>query len=138
VFQFDLRSLPELEIRDVVRRIENSIRAQVAPAMQAVDPAIGVRIESVIEVRGLTTDTGHPAEVFLKRLLGREDHAKVAYCTEASLFGAKAGIVSLVCGPGSMQQGHKADEVLALSQVEACESMIERLADQLERSDLSR
>ena len=81
---------------------------------------------------GLATDAAHPAVTFMKRLVGSNDHAKVAYGTEAGLFSRDAGIVSVVCGPGSIEQAHKPDEFLALSEVDRCREMLERLALHLE------
>lgn len=131
-FQFDIRALPEVEARDLIARIEAYVAEAILPRMRAMAPESGVTIESVVELVGLATDTAHPAVTFMKRLVRRNDHAKVAYGTEAGLFSVRAGIVSVVCGPGSIEQAHKPDEFLALNQVEICERMIERLADQLE------
>ncbi|MBP0437061.1 acetylornithine deacetylase [Tianweitania sediminis] len=136
VFQFDIRSLPQLETEAVLARIQAFLDAEIRPAMRATSPASGVQIEPLVEIVGLDTEVTHPAVTFLKTLVGRNDHAKVAYCTEAGLFSTQAGIVSLVCGPGSMEQGHKPDEFLALSQIERCEEMISRLADRLEDDGL--
>ena len=49
---------------------------------------------------------------------------KVGYGTEASFFEA-AGTPSIVCGPGSIEQAHKADEYVTLEQLAACDRMIE-------------
>lgn len=136
VFQFDIRALPDVEARDIVARIEAHVAEAILPRMKAIAPEAGVRIESVVELVGLDTDAAHPAVTFVKRLVRRNDHAKVAYGTEAGLFSASAGIVSVVCGPGSIEQAHKPDEYLALGQVEICARMIERLADQLEDEGL--
>jgi acetylornithine deacetylase len=38
----------------------------------------------------------------------------------------------VVCGPGSIEQAHKPDEFLALSEVDRCREMLERLALHLE------
>src|SRR5262245_31003842 len=61
-----------------------------------------------------------------KRLAGRNRHGKVAYGTEAGLF-ALAGIPTVVIGPGSINQAHKADEYIAVSQLEACSAFLDRL-----------
>jgi acetylornithine deacetylase len=37
----------------------------------------------------------------------------------------------VVCGPGSMDQGHKPDEFIALEQLNGCDGMLLRLADYL-------
>jgi len=37
----------------------------------------------------------------------------------------------VVCGPGSMAQGHKADEFVTLAQLDACDAMLAALIDRL-------
>jgi len=37
----------------------------------------------------------------------------------------------VVCGPGSIEQAHKPDEYLELSQLDACLGMLERLSRKL-------
>jgi len=37
----------------------------------------------------------------------------------------------LVCGPGSIEVAHKADEYVEISQIEACDAMLARLTDYL-------
>ena len=59
-------------------------------------------------------------------IAGRNEHGKVAYGTEAGLF-ALAGIPTVVIGPGSINQAHKADEYIAVSQLEACSAFLDRL-----------
>lgn len=136
VFQFDIRALPAVDMRAVVTRIEDYVRAEIIPRMQAVSPECGVCIEPVVDVTGLSTGTSHPAVTFMKALVRRNDHGRVDYCTEAGLFSTRAGIVSVVCGPGSMQQGHKPDEFVSLPQIDQCRQMIAELADQLEAAGL--
>jgi acetylornithine deacetylase len=51
----------------------------------------------------------------------------VSYGTEAGLFQA-AGIPAVICGPGSIDQGHKADEFVALDQLDACAAFLRKVA----------
>ena len=55
----------------------------------------------------------------------------MSYGTEAGHFQA-AGIACLVCGPGSMEQGHKPDEYIEEDQLQACAAMLEELLARLE------
>jgi acetylornithine deacetylase len=55
----------------------------------------------------------------------------VAYGTEGGLF-HQAGIPTVVCGPGSMDQGHKPDEYVTVAQLQACDAMLGRLGEVLE------
>ncbi|RMP64594.1 hypothetical protein ALQ18_04774 [Pseudomonas marginalis pv. marginalis] len=50
----------------------------------------------------------------------------MAFGTEGGLFD-QAGIPTVVCGPGSMEQGHKPDEFISLEQLAACDQMLARV-----------
>jgi acetylornithine deacetylase len=54
----------------------------------------------------------------------------VAFGTEGGLFDA-AGIPTVVCGPGSMDQGHKPDEFVSVAQLKACDAMLLRMLDSI-------
>jgi len=40
-------------------------------------------------------------------------------------------VPTVVCGPGSMEQGHKPDEFIELEQLRQCELFMQRLVEQL-------
>ena len=50
--------------------------------------------------------------------------------TEAGLFANELKVPSVVCGPGSMEQGHKPDEFITLEQLGECDAMLKRLLAQ--------
>ncbi|WP_163973692.1 M20/M25/M40 family metallo-hydrolase, partial [Myxococcus sp. CA018] len=52
----------------------------------------------------------------------------VAYSTEAGLF-QNAGIRTIICGPGSIEQAHRPDEFVSLAQLAACEAFLDRVID---------
>ena len=43
----------------------------------------------------------------------------------------RAGLPTVVCGPGSIDQAHKPDEFIDISQIEACIGFMQRLADEM-------
>jgi acetylornithine deacetylase len=69
---------------------------------------------------------------FVKSLTGANGTIKVAFGTEGGLFDARLGIPTVICGPGSMAQGHKPDEYVSLDQMARCEAMLAALVRQLE------
>ena len=92
---------------------------------------------AVIEIDGLTSYPGLDLKPdadcvkFMQRISGKNGVTKVAYGTEAGFFDA-IGIPTVVCGPGSMEgQGHKADEYILTSELEACDAMLLRLLEDL-------
>ena len=52
----------------------------------------------------------------------------LSYAAEAGLF-QQAGFSAVICGPGSIDQAHRANEFIELAQVEACEVVLRRLID---------
>ena len=57
---------------------------------------------------------------------------KVAFGTEGGLFSERLGVPTVICGPGSMAQGHKPDEYVTEEQLARCDRMLEALLDRLE------
>ena len=57
---------------------------------------------------------------------------KVAFGTEGGLFARDLGIPTVVCGPGSMDQGHKPDEFITVEQLAICDQMLNRLTARLQ------
>lgn len=82
---------------------------------------------------GLDTPADSEVVDFVKSLVGANDTTYVAFGTEGGLFAAKAGIPTVVCGPGSMAQGHKPDEFVEISQLEHCEEILRKLISYLQR-----
>ena len=134
---FDLRALPGLDTEALIGRIAAFCDEVVLPRMRERFPEAAIDIGKVVQYPALDLDAGHPSVAFVNRLLGRNDYAKVAYGTEAGVFSARGGITSIVCGPGSIAQAHKADEFLDVTQVEACHAFLGRLADALEAGEVA-
>jgi acetylornithine deacetylase len=78
----------------------------------------------------IPTDTGVVA--LLRELTGENGTRKVAFGTEGGLFKQRLGLETAICGPGSMEQGHKPDEFVTGEQLSACEAMLDRLIARLE------
>lgn len=135
-FGFDIRSLPEVDTHDLIERIRRHAETMILPRMRAISPEAAIVVEPIVEFVGLSTEADHPAVTFIKRLVGRNDHVKVAYGTEAGLFSKSAGVVSVVCGPGSIEQAHKPDEYLDLAEIDRCKAFLGRLADRLQDGGL--
>ncbi|RAH97345.1 acetylornithine deacetylase [Acuticoccus sediminis] len=136
VFQLDVRALTDDDLTDLMSRIRTYADTRLVPEMQVMDPRCGIAIEEIVHVSGLATDRDHPAVRFVSSLLPQAPLGKIDFGTEAGTFSRDAGIVSVVCGPGSMAQGHKPDEFIEITQIAQMEEMIGRLASRLEAGGL--
>jgi acetylornithine deacetylase len=103
---------------------------RILPKYRSHAPEANIETEVLASYPGLVLDPNSPAIAFLRELSGANRVGTVAYGTEAGLF-QKAGIPAVVCGPGSIEQAHKADEFLALSQLSACEALLARIIARL-------
>jgi len=115
--------------------IEAEIKAHAAdvlePMMQAIQPDTGITIDCYNDMPGLDTGADEEVVTFVKALAERNDHAKVAFGTEAGLFQKRAGIPAVVCGPGFIDQAHKPNEFIDLEQIDQCERLLDRLMDKV-------
>ena len=110
----------------LVDEVMADARERLELEMRAVDPAARMVFEQISEFPGLETPASSDVVGFAKRLAGMNEHGKVAFGTEAGLF-ALAGIPAVVIGPGSIDQAHKSDEYIEVSQLEACSAFLDRL-----------
>lgn len=96
------------------------------PAMQAVDPNADIWTDAIGEVAGLEPMAENEARDLVARLTGANGADLVAFGTEAGLF-QSLGTHVVVCGPGSIEQAHMADEFITLEQMDACLKMLDRV-----------
>ena len=131
VVEWEIRSLAEEDVPALIARVQAGADAVVAPA-RAAFPEAEIRIERLWDYPGLNTRTDAEVVRFVKGLTGANGTMKVAFGTEGGLFEAGLGVPTVICGPGSMAQGHKPDEYVSLEQLAHCDAMLAALVDRLE------
>ena len=104
--------------------------AEVEAEMKAIRPEAWIETRSGNGVPGLIPEPDGAAENLVRRLTGDNSTNVVSYGTEAGQFQA-GGYSSIICGPGSIDQAHQANEFLEISQLEAGEQFMHRLVDHL-------
>jgi acetylornithine deacetylase len=121
-FHYEFRDLPGSDAAAMQRQVVERAAA-LEPAMKAVDPASGFRFESIAEMPAFQARPDEPAVRLAQALAGSEQTTLVAFGTEAGLF-QRAGLSTVVCGPGSIAQAHQADEFVSLEQLARCEAFL--------------
>lgn len=125
-FDFEVRALPGFDANTVADKLQTWAEAELLPKMRAVQSDTGIRLQALNAYPGLATSSDSDAARLLARLSGSNAFGTVAFGTEGGLF-THAGIPTVVCGPGSMDQGHKADEFVTVEQMNRCDAMLVRL-----------
>lgn len=126
-FDFEVRTLPQDDAQEVARELESYAQRELLPAMHAVNRDAAIRFYPISSYPGLYTAAQSAAARLVAHLTGSEKFSTVAFGTEGGLF-HQSGIPSVICGPGSMAQGHKPDEFITVEQLNACDALLRRLA----------
>ena len=125
-FDFEIRALPSQDPTLVAQQLQAYAEQQVLPRMRAVSEHSAIRFSELSAYPGLATDAQSQAAEMIAAFCGSREFGTVAFGTEGGLFDA-AGIPTVVCGPGSMDQGHKPDEFVSRVQLDACDEMLQRM-----------
>lgn len=128
---FEIRNLAEDDPTALLDRLARSAEEIVASARRTA-PEADIRIETVNAYPGLATRKDAEVVAFVKSLTGANDTIKVAFGTEGGLFAERLSVPTVVCGPGSMEQGHKPDEYVTEEQLARCDAMLGVLIQRLE------
>jgi len=134
---WELRPVADADRDFVKAEIQRYVGEELLPAMRAVHPDSMIETEVIGEVAGLAVVPESEAVQLVRELTGGNRVDVVPFGTEAGLFQAR-GIPTVVCGPGSIEQAHKADEFITHDQLGQCLAMLERLIPELGGEGASR
>ena len=87
-------------------------------------PNASIKKKIIGEIIGFNRVTNSKACEFVSSITGDNEREVVSFGTEAGLF-QEIGISTVVCGPGSIEQAHKIDEFIELSEIKECLSFLE-------------
>ena len=124
-FTFDYRNLPHMTQDDVLAPIQAKI-AELNAQMQARAPETGIELMQEESVPAMTDNDSAELQSLIAALTGDDERHKVAYATEGGQF-TNAGIPTIICGPGSIEQAHKADEYVELNEIVRCDGFLQKL-----------
>jgi acetylornithine deacetylase len=125
-FHYEFRDLPTADVASMQKQVlAQSNRAQAA--MKKIAPEAGFSFETICAVPSFLGSEKDTITQLAQRLSGETTTTLVAFGTEAGVF-KNAGIPTVVCGPGSINQAHQPDEFVSLEQLARCELFMQRLA----------
>jgi acetylornithine deacetylase len=123
---WEYRCLPDRDPHQIIARVKERAAAEILPKYQrrAAEAAFNTTLHA--QYPGLAMDEDSLAIRLAKELTGANQVEAVAYGTEAGHF-QNYGIPAVICGPGSIDQAHRADEFCELSELEACEAFLRKV-----------
>ncbi len=128
-FSVEWRTIPGDDAEAELARLRDTVAREIEPAMHTADPASGFSFEVRDWVPGMALPPDHALAALVRHAAGSNGSGHVSYATEGGLY-QEAGIPTIICGPGSIEQAHVADEWIAQSQLDASDAFIRRLVAQ--------
>lgn len=125
-FDFEIRSLPAQNPWKVADQLRDYAEQTLLPAMRSVSEHSDISFSELSSYPGLSTSIESQAAQWVAQFCGSQEFGTVAFGSEGGLFD-QAGIPTVVCGPASMDQGHKPDEFISIEQLDACDRMLENV-----------
>ncbi|MCV9389385.1 acetylornithine deacetylase [Reichenbachiella ulvae] len=125
-FFWDVRVIPGDDVEEIIGEFRAHCMAREEERRKVFpDFKIDVIVDHPLV---LPLDTAADSDVvdLVKRLTGNHELHTVAYAAEAGQY-ADGGFQSIICGPGSMDQGHRANEFVAVEQLDKCMDMMRKL-----------
>ena len=125
-FHWEFRGLPDLDMGEIPALFEAKVASVLRDRLNRYGEYGRIETLEEVSVPGLGPEPGSVAERLALRVAGRNHTISVPYATEAGRFQG-AGIPTVVCGPGSIDQAHQPDEYITLAALRAGEAFMDRL-----------
>jgi acetylornithine deacetylase len=132
VFNWEFRGLPGVTTASAAAKVQAFIDEVATPRLTRFVSGPSILTKMEVDVPPLAAEPGSAAEALALRLSRSNRTIAVSFATEAGHFQA-AGLPTVVCGPGSIDQAHKPDEFVDEAQLMVCLEFLERLAEDLSR-----
>lgn len=130
VFDFEIRNIPADDPTIFITELEIAAR-ELVKEMQLVDKDSQIEFKWLTDYPGLSMSVSDPfVQVIIDSLKSDEIEA-ISFGTEGGLFQSQLNIPVVVCGPGSMEQGHQPDEFISIEQLNTCDDFLMNLIKKL-------
>ena len=126
-FQFESRTIPGASADRLYQEIQD-FAATLLPEMRRIEPNAAIVFEAVASAPGMNMKESDDIVKLAAALSRNKPNGAGSYGTEGGLF-QPAGIPTVICGPGDIEQAHRPNEFVSLEQIAQCEAFMLRLID---------
>ncbi|RFB78603.1 acetylornithine deacetylase [Methylovirgula sp. 4M-Z18] len=129
-FLWEFRGLPGMPANFALQHLRDYATRVALPKLRRFTMNASIETDVEVDIPCLTAEAGSVAETLALKLSQSNNTIAVPYATEGGRF-QTAGIPTVVCGPGSIDQAHQPDEYIEVKEVEAGLKFMERLAEEM-------
>jgi len=127
---FEIRNIFTDNPKDIIKEIKSAIKIILKEAKK-ISKEANIKLKITNEYPYLETNINNEIVTFMKQITGKNNTIKVDFGTEGGLFSDRLTIPTIVCGPGSMEQGHKPDEFISRDQINECDRILNKISSSL-------
>ncbi len=126
---WEMRPINEEDKNFVKNNLLKYCQNKLLPEMQSKFAEAKIETETIGEIPGLIPQKDNQARVIMQDLLQSNSTGVISFGTEAGIF-QEMNMDVVVCGPGSIDQAHKANEFVSISELDKCLQNLLKLLDQ--------
>ena len=131
-FDWEFRGLPGVATASALAKVQAFVDAVALPRLTRFQAGPTIETEIEVDVPPLSAEPRSAVGTLALKIARSTHTIAVSFATESGHF-QRAGLPTIVCGPGSIDQAHKPDEFVEEVQLAACLSFLEDLVEDLSR-----
>jgi acetylornithine deacetylase len=128
--KFEIRFLPGDDPARLIDRLRDAGERLVSVPI-ARGRFAAIDIDEANRYPGLDTSPQSPFVEMVCAASGRQDVTRLDFGSEAGLFDTMLSLPAIVCGPGSIDRAHRADEYITGAELAACDLFLGRVVERL-------
>jgi acetylornithine deacetylase len=127
---FEYRTMPGEDPDYVMNQVRGYVKEVLLPEFRKQQPEVDIQVELTNESRPMMTPAGAEIETIALALTGNTRSSAAPYYTEGAIYN-EAGIPTVICGPGDIDQAHRPNEFVTREQLEKGVDFLGRLIQRI-------
>lgn len=127
---FEYRTMPGEDADYVINQVRGYVKEVLLPQFRKQQPDVDIQVELTGAGQAMVTPAGSPIETLVLELTGNAESSAAPYYTEGAIYN-DAGIPTVICGPGDIDQAHRPNEYVTREQLEGGVGFLGRLIERV-------
>ncbi|MCZ6472581.1 MAG: acetylornithine deacetylase [SAR324 cluster bacterium] len=128
--KFEYRTMPGEDTAYVLNQIKGYVSEVLLPAFKKQHQQVDIQVEETGRGEPMITAQGSEIELLALELTGEARSGAAPFYTEGAIYN-EAGIPTVICGPGDIDQAHRPNEFITEEQLQKGLPLIGRLIERV-------
>ncbi|HKJ00614.1 MAG TPA: acetylornithine deacetylase [bacterium] len=127
---FEYRTMPGEDPEYVINQLRGYVKEVLLPTFRKQQPEVDIQVELTGSGQPMMTPAGAEIETIALELTGEQRSTAAPYYTEGAIYN-EAGVPTVICGPGDIDQAHRPNEFVTRDQLEKGVDFLGRLIERV-------